>query len=163
MTSAGFGQVESSATYRPFGEVHATTGTEDLSLRFPGQLFDPETGFHQNWQRDYDPRLGRYLQPDPIGLKGGLNTYAYAFADPVNLIDPDGEFPILLALRLATLALTLYDLHDLAKRLLDPCETVEAKLDALGGFAFGAITKGLGKAVRAGRRAPDFVVTPRGM
>ena len=63
MTSAGLGQVEWSATYRPFGEAHSITGTESLSLRFPGQFFDPETGFHQNWFRDYDPRLGRYLQP----------------------------------------------------------------------------------------------------
>ena len=49
----------------PFGEAHAITGTQDLSLRFPGQFFDPETGYHQNWQRDYDPRVRRYLQSDP--------------------------------------------------------------------------------------------------
>jgi RHS repeat-associated protein len=90
MTSANLGQVEWSATYRPFGEVHATTGTESLSLRFPGQFFDPETRSHQNWHRDYDPRLGRYLQSDPIDLEGGLNTYAYVGGNPVNLIDPEG-------------------------------------------------------------------------
>ena len=90
MTSGGLGQVEWSAVYKPFGEAHSITGTESLGLRFPGQLFDPETGFHQNWQRDYDPRLGRYLQSDPIGLEGGLNTYAYVDGNPVNLIDPEG-------------------------------------------------------------------------
>ena len=90
MTSANLGQVEWRAVYRPFGEVHATTGTQDLALRFPGQLFDPETGFHQNWHRDYDPRLGRYMQSDPIGLDGGLNTYGYVGGDPTNLIDPQG-------------------------------------------------------------------------
>jgi RHS repeat-associated protein len=72
----------------PSGRI--VTGTESLALRFPGQLFDPETGFHQNWHRDYDPTLGRYLQPDPIGLEGGPNPYAYTFGDPVNLIDPEG-------------------------------------------------------------------------
>ncbi len=74
---------------------HAITGTKSLDLRFPGQLFDPETGFHQNCWRDYDPTLGRYLQSDPIGLAGGLNTYGYAYQNPVGLIDPMGENPIL--------------------------------------------------------------------
>ena len=69
MTSSGLGQVEWSALYRPFGEVHSITGTDDLDLRFPGQLLDSETGYHQNWHRDYDPTLGRYLQSDPIGLE----------------------------------------------------------------------------------------------
>lgn len=105
MTSAGLAQLEWSATYRPFGEAHAITGTESLALRFPGQLFDPETGFHQNWHRDYDPRLGRYLQSDPIGLAGGLNTYAYTFGDPVNLIDPSGSLvPLLIPALLACAA-----------------------------------------------------------
>ena len=98
MTSAGLGQVEWSATYRPFGETDAITGTESLSLRFPGQFFDPETGFHQNGFRDYDPRLGRYLQSDPIGLDGGLNAYAYVGGDPINLIDPAGETTLVPAL-----------------------------------------------------------------
>jgi RHS repeat-associated protein len=93
MTSAGLGQVEWQATYRPFGETHAITGTETFALRFPGQFYDPETGYHQNWHRDYDPRLGRYLQPDPLGLEGGLNTYAYVGGDPINLTDPQGENP----------------------------------------------------------------------
>jgi RHS repeat-associated protein len=93
MTSAGLAQLDWSATFRPFGEAHAITGTESLALRLPGQLLDPETGFHQNWHRDYDPRLGRYLQSDPIGLDGGLNTYAYVGGNPIGRIDPTGENP----------------------------------------------------------------------
>jgi RHS repeat-associated protein len=43
-----------------------------------------------NYFRDYAPSLGRYVQSDPIGLEGGLNTYSYANGNPLRYIDPDG-------------------------------------------------------------------------
>ena len=50
----------------------------NYNLRFPGQNYDAETGKHYNFNRDYNPVTGRYVQSDPIGLDGGMNGYGYA-------------------------------------------------------------------------------------
>ncbi len=76
--------------YDPFGEVTITAGSITNNLRFPGQYYDAETNLHYNWNRYYDPSLGRYITSDPIGLNGGINTYLYALANPIVFTDPEG-------------------------------------------------------------------------
>ena len=83
-------------TGEPFGAAAPEEGPDGngqatvIHLRFPGQYYDRETGLSYNYFRDYDPRTGRYVQSDPIGLDGGVNTYAYAVANPMLYVDPYG-------------------------------------------------------------------------
>lgn len=79
-----------SAMHGPWGGIEEETGAENrCPLRFQGQWLDEETGLHYNRYRYYDPGAGRYLSPDPIGIRGGLNAYRYT-PNPVNWIDPMG-------------------------------------------------------------------------
>ena len=59
-------------------------------MRFPGQRHDAATGLYHNYFRDYDPTVGRYVQSDPIGLAGGISTYAYGNGAPLGFSDPLG-------------------------------------------------------------------------
>jgi RHS repeat-associated protein len=66
------------------------TNLVNIRLRFPGQYLDEETGLHYNYFRDYDAVTGRYIQSDPIGLTGGVNTYGYGYDNPLRYVDPLG-------------------------------------------------------------------------
>lgn len=70
--------------------VGLPTGSVKFNLRFPGQYYDEFTGLHYNLNRYYNPELGRYMEPDPIGLEGGSNPYAYAGSNPISNVDPSG-------------------------------------------------------------------------
>ncbi|WP_217644362.1 RHS repeat-associated core domain-containing protein [Paracidovorax konjaci] len=87
-----------------FGEANPTTGATGYAqsgqagirnygeavrfdLRYPGQVWDEETGLNYNLHRYYDAASGRYIQADPIGLEGGWNRFGYVGADPLNFSD----------------------------------------------------------------------------
>jgi RHS repeat-associated protein len=82
------------ATYKPFGEATIdATSTSIINFRFPGQYYDQDTGLHYNYHRYYDPKTGRYLSPDPIGLPSGPNLFEYVEGNPVSKYDPSGLWP----------------------------------------------------------------------
>ena len=62
------------------------------NLRFQGQYLDRDTGLHYNTFRFYDPDIGRFISPDPIGLEGGINLGIYA-SNPTMWVDPWGWKP----------------------------------------------------------------------
>ena len=84
------GNVAWKAVYMPFGGTQILVESVENPFRFPGQYYDQETGLHYNYFRHYSPGIGRYLTPDPIGLRGGINLFTYVQGDPINFIDPYG-------------------------------------------------------------------------
>jgi len=71
-------------------------GTHDIAdfhLGGPGQYYDVDTGLYYNIARYYDPKSGRYLSPDPVGISGGANPYLYAEGNPAVFVDPNGTTP----------------------------------------------------------------------
>jgi RHS repeat-associated protein len=86
------GKIVWRAEYDPWGNVVEEFNPDGIeqNIRFQGQHFDQESGLHYNRHRYYDPKLGSYINQDPIGLAGGINTYAFVEADPLGYIDPTG-------------------------------------------------------------------------
>ena len=85
------GTVVWSARYEAFGAAQVATNSQvENPLRGSGQYYDAESGLHYNTGRYYDPRLGRYIQPDPLGEAGGANLYVFAQNSPIQYIDPRG-------------------------------------------------------------------------
>ena len=76
----------------PFGET-LPTGSITLNNRFPGQVYDLESGLSYNYFRDYDSGTGRAIESDPLGLPGGISTYGYVRGNPLSFADPLGLNP----------------------------------------------------------------------
>ena len=73
-----------------FGNA-APSSSVTVNLRMAGQYHDAETGLFYNWNRYYNPQIGRYVSSDPIGLEGGINTFNYVEQNPLLYTDPTGE------------------------------------------------------------------------
>ena len=136
----------------PNGDVDANGIILDIPLRFPGQQYDGHSGLNYNYFRDYDPQTGRYVESDPIGLEGGLNTYGYVEGNPVNFIDPAG-------------------LAKLGGTIAPPCVPgFEAMICSPSGGGLGPMNGLKGGLNPQGelahcpipRSTPDFVVTTKG-
>jgi RHS repeat-associated protein len=84
------GAMGNSYTYDSFGNITASTGSSANPYTYTGRDFDSETGLRYYRARYYDPATGRFLSGDPTGFNGGINFYAYALNDPMNLRDPSG-------------------------------------------------------------------------
>ncbi len=83
----------------PYGQAQVFgTPSAGLDLRLPGQFYEAETGgLNQNWNRNYDPSLGRYAQVDPLGIDVGQDPYMYVNGRPLEFTDPNGKFLVGLA------------------------------------------------------------------
>ncbi len=134
------------ASYSAFGEVTTTTIEDGISLdlRFPGQV-DDYNGLYYNIHRYYSPSVGRYIESDPIGLDGGVNTYLYSGGNPVTFVDPTGEafwFVIPMAVRAAHMAMSVYDAYNAASTMADPCVSGADKLGIAGQLALDILLPG---------------------
>lgn len=87
------GNTSSGTPVAAFGQAQPQLQTINISLRFPGQVYDSLSGLHYNYFRDYQPATGRYTQSDPFGLYGGINTYSYGAQNPLSVVDDQGTHP----------------------------------------------------------------------
>lgn len=78
------------AWFTPHGQLIKQQGELSVWHRYPGQTHDPDIGWHDNYQRIYDPQWGHYLQADPLGPNQVATRFGYAAQQPRRYVDPLG-------------------------------------------------------------------------
>ncbi|EAL39230.2 AGAP009916-PB [Anopheles gambiae str. PEST] len=135
------GEIVAAYDYLPYGELLRSYGDDPdghLDYRFTGQEWDEETNLYNFHARLYDPELGRFLQLDP--KEQYASPYLYAGNSPVSLIDPDGQFAILLIVSIVTAAVGAYLGASAANKSWNPAKWEVKK--AIVGATMGAIVGG---------------------
>lgn len=96
LVDADSAALAASYEYDPYGNVVASSGAlaDSNPFRFSSKYFDGESGLYYYGYRYYSPDLGRWLNRDPMGEGGGLNTYAFVANNPLLFIDPTGLYGI---------------------------------------------------------------------
>ncbi|WP_217420783.1 RHS repeat domain-containing protein, partial [Pseudidiomarina piscicola] len=132
--------------------------SSDARFRFTGQILIPGTELYYYKARVYHPRLGRFMQTDPIGYKDGMNWYAYVGNDPLNMVDSNGR-----------VAESLWDAASLSVGIVSFSKNLyqgnwsAAGVDAIGVIADGAalalpfVPGGAGMAISASRKAESAI------
>ncbi len=165
---AGTGAVAQELAYDPYGAVLKDTNPGFQPFGFAGGIYDAATALVHFGARDYDPETGSFLRRDPSGFDGGLNLYAYAAGDPVNFVDPDGNFIAAAAIGAVEGAI-IGGAMEGAEQALDPnragydCAAIAAaagKGALVGAVAGGVLGRALGRSASGrGCFVPGTTVT----
>jgi RHS repeat-associated protein len=139
------GNVVQNYRYDAFGVVANRQGSSNQPMQYAGEERDKETGFVYLRARYYDPKIGRFIQRDPLRgileVPQSLNAYSYALNNPVNHVDRSGKILPLIVAGALVGAGTSVLAYGLVSRLTGQPTSIQGYL---GAAAAGAIAGGVG-------------------
>jgi RHS repeat-associated protein len=141
------GTVVQRMDFHAFGEILQDSNPRWQPFAFAGGLYDPDTGLLRFGARDYDSSAGRWLAREPLLFEGASNNlYHYSQGDPINLVDPDGNIPLIVAVPLV--GGVVNGLFGAAQQISSGAGLGDVGAGFLNGFASGvtgtAVAVGLG-------------------